>query len=106
MADFSAWSISSVSGNNTTSSIFNKSHSLLQSFERVSVINILFSMMELLYFNFQNKMNLSFKPVTHAKEWEIDPDYLEALSYENYFLVNLSKFLRNTVELYVSSSLY
>lgn len=86
MADFSAWSISSVSGNNTTSSIFNKSHSLLQSFER-------------------NKMNLSFKPVTHAKEWEIDPDYLEALSYENYFLVNLSKFLRNTVELYFNSNI-
>jgi len=43
MADFSAWSISGVSGNNSTSSIFNKSHSLLQSFERVSEINILFS---------------------------------------------------------------
>jgi len=106
MADFSAWSISGVSGNNTTSSIFNKSHSLLQSFEPVSEINILFSMIVLIYFYFQNKMNLSFKPVTRAKEWEIDPDYLEALSYENYFLVNLSKFLRNTVELYVRSSLY
>lgn len=51
-------------------------------------------------------MNLSLRSVTHAKEWEIDPDYLEVLSYENYFFVNLSKFLRNTVEFYVSSSLY
>ncbi|XP_026817917.1 sphingomyelin phosphodiesterase 4-like [Rhopalosiphum maidis] len=84
MADFSAWSISGVSGNNSTSSIFNKSHSLLQSFER-------------------NTMNLPFRPVIRAKEWEIDPDYLDALSYENYFLVNLSKFLRNTVELYCNS---
>jgi len=51
-------------------------------------------------------MNLSLRPVIHAKEWEIDPDYLEALSYENYYLVKLSKFLRNTVELYVSSEVF
>lgn len=62
--------------------------------------------MILIYFYFQNTMNLPFRPVIHAKEWEIDPDYLDALSYENYFLVNLSKFLRNTVELYVSSLLF
>lgn len=44
MADLSAWSISGISGNNTTSSIFNKSHSLIQSIERVSCkLNILFS---------------------------------------------------------------
>ncbi|KAL4136038.1 hypothetical protein QTP88_007609 [Uroleucon formosanum] len=84
MADLSAWSISSVSENNTTSSLFNKSHSLIQSFER-------------------STSNLSFRPIIHAKEWEIDPDYLEDLSYENYFLVKLSKFLRNTVELYCNS---
>lgn len=59
--------------------------------------------MKLINFYFQSTMNLSFRPAIRAKEWEIDPDYLEALSYENYFLVNLSKFLRNTVELYVSS---
>ncbi|XP_001945260.2 sphingomyelin phosphodiesterase 4 [Acyrthosiphon pisum] len=86
MADLSAWSTSGVSGNNTTSSVFNKSHSLIQSFER-------------------STMNLSFRPVIRAKEWEIDPDYLEALSYENYFLVNLSKFLRNIVELYCNSQI-
>lgn len=59
--------------------------------------------MKLINFYFQSTSNLSFRPIIHAKEWEIDPDYLEALSYENYFLVKLSKFLRNTVELYVSS---
>ncbi|XP_015376259.1 PREDICTED: sphingomyelin phosphodiesterase 4 [Diuraphis noxia] len=84
LADLSAWSISGVSGNNTTSSIFNKSQSLVQSFER-------------------NTMSLSFRPVIHAKEWEIDPDFLETLSYENYYLVKLSKFLRNTVELYFNT---
>ncbi|XP_025191971.1 sphingomyelin phosphodiesterase 4 [Melanaphis sacchari] len=84
MTDFSTWSISGTSGNNTTSSIFNKSHSFLQSFERSAI-------------------NLSSRPVIRAKEWEIDPDYLEALSYENYFLVNLSKYLRNTVESYFNS---
>jgi len=41
LANLSAWSISGVSGNNTTSSVFNKSQSLIQSFERVSLkINI------------------------------------------------------------------
>lgn len=43
MADLSTWSISGVSGNNTTSSILNKSQSLIQSFEHVSLkINILY----------------------------------------------------------------
>lgn len=46
-------------------------------------------------------MNISLRSANVAKEWEIDPDYLETLSYENYFLVKLSKFLRHNVECYV-----
>jgi len=43
IADLSAWSISGVSGNNATSSILNKSQSLIRSFEHVSLkINILY----------------------------------------------------------------
>lgn len=37
MADLSAWSISGLSANNSTSNIFNKSHALIQSFEHVSL---------------------------------------------------------------------
>jgi hypothetical protein len=51
-------------------------------------------------------LNSSLRSSNVAKEWEIDPDYLEALSYENYFLVELSKFLRNTVECYVRTYTY
>lgn len=36
MAESSAWSISGVSENNESYSILNKSHSIIQSFERVS----------------------------------------------------------------------
>lgn len=39
MADLSTWSISTLSSDNTTD-IFNKSHSMIQSFERVSSVKL------------------------------------------------------------------
>lgn len=41
---------------------------------------------------------------THKKQWEIDPDYLGTLSYENDILVKMSIYLRDTVEYYVCST--
>lgn len=54
------------------------------------------------HFYFQNSTNFSSRS-THTKEWEIDPDFLESLPYENDALVKLSKCLRNVVETYVST---
>ncbi|XP_050527603.1 sphingomyelin phosphodiesterase 4 [Daktulosphaira vitifoliae] len=40
------------------------------------------------------------KKINRSIEWEIDPDFLDTLSYENNYLVKLSIYLRNAVERY------
>lgn len=52
-------------------------------------------------FYLQNTLNSSSR-VIHATEWEMDPDFIGTLSYENDFLVNLSVNLRKNIEFYVS----
>jgi len=81
-ADLSSWSMSSMSSNNT--SILNKSRLMIQSYDHI-------------------KSNLSTRSLIRTKEWEIDPDYLGTLSYENDSLVKLSKYLRQIVEFYWNS---